>query len=296
MAASDRAAQNAMERWKTEQENELSLMKMGFSPATPQQLNEQKYLASSNMGGAKGLIKPSLEFGGKTYISNPELMMSQIMPYLALAGKVGGNSGIGLTGFNVGASGKPSLTFGETPESKQKREVETASEKKSSEIEKEMQSIDSMVESIYKTANELIPAVESPAEAEKLGIKRGLGSASILGMRPQRLIGLSDENTIAYNEIMKAEATPIIRSMGEKGMLTNQDIERALGLFPKNSDSTKLRKTRRDKLAEFLKSKIKVYYSKLNGSPVGQGQYKEGDTITKNGITYTYNKDGVWEY
>lgn len=174
--------------------------------------------------------------------------------------------------------------------------VETAGEKKATDIKRETLSIDNMVDTLFKTAENLIPAVEDPKKAEALGMKRSLGAASIFGMRPQRLFGASDENVIAYNETMKAEATPIIRSMGEKGMLTNQDIERALGLFPKNSDSIQLRKTRREELRKFLKSKIEVYYKDSKESPKGQGEYKEGDTITRGGVTYTYKGNGEWEY
>lgn len=173
--------------------------------------------------------------------------------------------------------------------------VETAGEKKSEDIKKETLSIDNMVSTLFDTAERLIPAVEDPKKAELLGMKRSLGSASILGIRPQRLFGGSNEDVIAYNETMKAEATPIIRSMGEKGMLTNQDIERALGLFPKNSDSIKLRKTRREELGKFLKAKIEAYYKDTKESPSGQGMYSEGDTVTKNGITYTFNGK-EWEY
>ena len=191
-------------------------------------------------------------------------------------------SSIGMTGMSITSTGKPTFTFGETPQAKQERAVETAQQKKAATAKNEVQEIDNMVTNLFEAGNRLIPAIDDPKKAELVGAARSAGAMSLFGLRPQRALGLSDENVIAYNEIMKAEATPIIRSMGEKGMLTNQDIQRALGLFPKNSDSTQLRNTRKRELSTFLRSKVKAYY-------------KEGanQDISEEDIQYTMQKHGL---
>lgn len=185
-------------------------------------------------------------------------LMGQMMGIKTI-GLGGLSPDLGITGISLGGT-TPRITIGQTPESKARQEIETTQEKKAEEVKNEINSINNMVATVFDAANRLIPAPKDIAQAEKLGIKRGAQTTSILGIRPQRLLGWSDEDALAFEQIKKGEATPLIRSLGEKGMLTNQDIQRALELMPGLSDSVKLRKTKQEELGKFLNSKIKAYY------------------------------------
>ena len=188
-----------------------------------------------------------------------------------------------------GATWQPSrFTYGgitfESPEyleQKAEREIRTAQEKKAEETRAEMTAVDNMAIAVWDAANRLIPAPEIVKEAERKGIERKAKTISIFGIRPQRAFGISDEDALAFEQIKRGEATPLIRALGEKGMLTNQDIQRALELMPGLSDSKKLRQTKKQELSTFLKSKIKAYYKTET-----VGGYQIGQTFIRNGKQY----------
>lgn len=168
-------------------------------------------------------------------------------------------SGLGVTGLSFGKSGAR-VELGETPGQKQTRELETKQQERGQQAGEEMSAVDAMAESIWSAADKLIPAEEIPAKAEQVGMVRKAKTASIFGIMPQRAFGVSDENALAYKQMIKAEATPFMRALGEKGMMTNQDIQRGLDLTPGLSDSKKLRQTKKEEFSKFIKSKIKAYH------------------------------------
>ncbi len=173
------------------------------------------------------------------------------------------NNALGVTGATLDPeTGEAKLTFGETPESKQVREVKTAQEKKVIEVTAESQAVDNMISAVWNAADRLVPAPEDVGEAERLGWKRGASTANIFGIRPQRAFGISDESALGFEQIKKAQATPLIRALGEKGMLTNQDIQRAYNMMPTFGDSKILRNTKKEEMTKFLKSRISAYSQK----------------------------------
>jgi len=139
--------------------------------------------------------------------------------------------------------------------------------------------IDNMIESLFSISDKLIPAQEGGRSSVVEGAKRS-GGATLFG----RLISPSEESEDArsFKQSIEAIATPLIRSLGEKGMLTNQDIKRSLNLLPKFDDSIRGRNTNRKILGDFLKSKVNAHFETIGlelesvGTSVLE-ESKEGD-------------------
>jgi hypothetical protein len=153
-----------------------------------------------------------------------------------------------------------------TDEGKIKKQAELAGSKKQIQMRTEATNLSNeakgMLDAAWVTADKLIPAANTPEEAEILGIKRKVGSASIFGMRPQRALGVSAENAVTYQQFLDGTVSMVIRSLGEKGVLNNQDIKRAYNLMPGFSETTLQRKTKKEELINFLDSRIQSYMQK----------------------------------
>ncbi|MEN6414371.1 MAG: hypothetical protein ABFC84_16660 [Veillonellales bacterium] len=134
-----------------------------------------------------------------------------------------------------------------------------------------------MIDAAWTTADKLIPSANTPKEAESAGVGRKAGSATIFGVRPQRLLGVSDENAITYQQFLDGTVSMMIRSLGEKGVLNSQDIKRAYNLMPGFSDTTKQRTTKKEELNNFLNSRIQSYTQK-KGQEVIPTQTAGGST------------------
>lgn len=144
-----------------------------------------------------------------------------------------------------------------------KPEVQASRKKQESlriESEDEAREANALIDSIWETADRLIPAQNTPAEAESKGIQRTLGSMSILGMRPQRFVGKSDENAIVYKDYAEGTLSLLIRRLGEKGVLNKEDIARARQLIPKFNETKEQRLQRKKELNNLLNAKINSYY------------------------------------
>ena len=141
-----------------------------------------------------------------------------------------------------------------------KKTIETQRLKNKQTASTEMKEINNMVDSLWNEANTLLPAQESGREAVFKGAERGFKGTAM-----GRLIVPSEEgeNVRAFTEARKALATPLIRSLGEKGMLTNQDVQRALNLMPTSSDTIKQRDTKKGILSRFLQSKVNAHFESI---------------------------------
>lgn len=154
----------------------------------------------------------------------------------------------------------------ETPEAKQEREISTGKSKKAEETKMEVQAIEGMVDSVWGKADSLIPATEGVQQAAITGIRKDIGTTKV-----GRLLGGADENAITFREFKEGTLSMLIRSLGEKGMLTDQDIARARDFEPSNWDTPKIRRDKKIAMKDFLKSKISAYYEAIQQPQQSQG-------------------------
>lgn len=124
-----------------------------------------------------------------------------------------------------------------------------------------MQSIDNMVDEVWKQAESLVPAQEKGRQAVLTGAGRAFAGTSLGRLATSSEMG---ESARAFEQFKNAIATPLIRELGEKGMLTNQDIERSKALLPRGDDTKQLRKIKRDAMNKFLSSKVRAHFELIN--------------------------------
>jgi hypothetical protein len=109
---------------------------------------------------------------------------------------------------------------------------------------------------IYETADELIPAADmvkiGPFESGFMGSVRGLQRS--VGNLP--FIRTEDTGMGAWDGYSQGVLAILARGMGEKGVLTEQDIGRAKGLLPAPDDTVERRATKFRELKEFVDDRI----------------------------------------
>lgn len=115
------------------------------------------------------------------------------------------------------------------------------------------------LESIFDKADQDIPAAEEQTEAFKSGIKRGLGRASIFGVSPAQAVGMADEGAMSFNQTKEAFGTNVARGLGERGVVTNQDVERIFKALPKENDTKSVRQNNRKFVRKVLADRINQY-------------------------------------
>lgn len=78
---------------------------------------------------------------------------------------------------------------------------------------------------------------------------------------------LGETNVSIYNDVVKAFTSNIARSiLLEKGVLTNQDIERAIGLLPRLSDTEEIKRGKISQIKTLLKTRFDEYNRRTNNS------------------------------
>lgn len=266
-----------------------------FTPtlnAAGQKQYDFSQVSPSMQGEAMSQAMPTIPEKYKTMAFNPET--AQKYPGLgmnfqtgAMEYKVPSNYGT-MPIININQEGKPEqigtaprnakiLTPSqmETPSQKQQRDIETTQKKKSQEVSGEMKSIDNMIDVVWKQADALIPAQEGLSQAATTGLGRKFGTTI-----PGRILGMGNENAVAFSEFQEGTLSMLIRSLGEKGMLTDQDIKRARQFEPSFYDTPTIRKLKRNSMAEFLKSKVSAYTSGETQQGVPQvGQSFNGEKV-----------------
>ena len=125
------------------------------------------------------------------------------------------------------------------------------------EAETQEKEINSMIDSVWSKADELIPAAKTGRGGVLKGMERSYRASGI-----GRLFSGTEEGETAkaYKDYQQGTLSILIRALGEKGVLTNQDIQRSKDFEPKFGDSVILRKTKKDAMNEFLKSKVSAHY------------------------------------
>ena len=134
------------------------------------------------------------------------------------------------------------------------------------EAETQEKEVNAMIDSVWSKAEELIPAQKTGRAGVIKGIERsyrasGIGRFFSGGEGDKEQTG---EKARAYKDYQLGTLSLLIRSLGEKGVLTDQDIKRSKEFEPKFGDSITLRNTKREAMREFLKSKLKAH-SKVQG-------------------------------
>ena len=111
---------------------------------------------------------------------------------------------------------------------------------------------------IFDEAETDIPVIERPAD-----ITRGLLPGQRLGRFVGKELGLREKQRGTINSL-RARATPSLKSLGEVGVLTNQDIDRILkGGFPADDDTAISREQKRVGLVTDLQMKLNAVNAAL---------------------------------
>ena len=104
---------------------------------------------------------------------------------------------------------------------------------------------------IFDEAETDIPVIERPED-----VTRGMLPGQRLGRLVGRELGLREKQRGTLNSL-RARATPSLKSLGEVGVLTNQDIDRILkGGFPADDDTAVSRTQKRIGLVTDLQMKL----------------------------------------
>jgi hypothetical protein len=111
------------------------------------------------------------------------------------------------------------------------------------------------IEQVFASADRLIPADQSGPRAVVGGFGRQLGAASGL-----------DENARAFEQYKEGVLSITIRGLGERGVLTDQDVQRARMLLPAFGDSAVVRQTKKQELMTLLQSRLAQYGGEQRGA------------------------------
>jgi len=116
---------------------------------------------------------------------------------------------------------------------------------------------------VKSAADRLIPAADvvkiGPVESGFMGSVRGLQRQ--VGNLP--MIRTEEAGVRPWEQYSNGVLAILARGLGEKGVLTEQDVERVKGLLPRADDTTVSRETNFNELKTFVKSKIDLYEKNL---------------------------------
>ena len=111
---------------------------------------------------------------------------------------------------------------------------------------------------IFDEAETDIPVIERPEDLSK-----GMLPGQRLGRLVGRELGLREKQRGTLSSL-QARATPSLKSLGEVGVLTNQDIDRILkGGFPADDDTAISRQQKREGLVTDLQMKLNAVNAAL---------------------------------
>lgn len=161
-----------------------------------------------------------------------------------------GNSNMGVTGASLNESGDLNYSIGETPESKASREVQTAKLKEEGQSAEKarvqmegMKSIESDLDSALNSYKAIPEKFRGPIEGRTKGVV-----AKFFQESPEL-------NT--YEDTRGLILANISREFGgEKGVLTDKDIERIQRAFPDKIDTDKVAESKITFIKEFIQRKV----------------------------------------
>ena len=170
--------------------------------------------------------------------------------------------GMQLQGVTLGGK-KPVVRFGRSPTPQASFEEKEASAtrrqllRKAADQKLQLEQAIGLFTKIYDEAESDVPVIEHPEGTLPLQ-QLGRFAGQKLGFREKQ------RGTITS---LQARATPALKSLGEVGVLTNQDIERMLrGGFPADDDTTVSRGAKREGIISDLQMKLDQVNSTLAGS------------------------------
>mgnify|MGYP001583984775 CR=1 FL=1 len=123
---------------------------------------------------------------------------------------------------------------------------------------------------IFDEAETDIPVIERPAD-----VTRGMLPGQRLGRLVGKELGLREKQRGTLSSL-RARATPSLKSLGEVGVLTNQDIDRILkGGFPADDDTTVSRTQKRIGLVTDLQMKLEAVNAELGQAGTRQTDQRQ---------------------
>jgi hypothetical protein len=267
-------AEQRYRQWTAEQaaqrqseEDTITMLGKGFTPSTPQDIQSQAMLSDSRGGWGQPYQQPNITLGGRQFSYNPELQRQQIMnnmaamaPFMAMQG---GGQGLGVTGMTIGASGKPSIQIGETPEMKIENQAKAAQAKEAQLMigkANRLEDIGNTVKDEWLKTSPYKGFITKTGLVPLLGtwdiIKKGFGATE------------SQRQDQVYADFVKGIRAQLARGMGDVGNLSEYEQKAVLDLLPRLTDSYELGVKRFEQLGALTetirKQRQKQGYSEFN--------------------------------
>ena len=127
-----------------------------------------------------------------------------------------------------------------------------------------------LFDKIYNESEQAVPVIQHP-EYTLPAQQFGRFAGQKLGLREKQRGTLTS---------LQARATPALKSLGEVGVLTNQDIERMLkGGFPADDDTAVSRQAKREGIISDLQQKLDQVNTTLGSSGTRQGDRQQDDPL-----------------
>ena len=129
------------------------------------------------------------------------------------------------------------------------------------------------LDSIFQKADVDIPAQPTQEQAFKSGVRRGFGKFSVGGVIPSQMVGMQDPGATSFDQVKEAFGTQVARGLGERGVVTNQDVERIFKALPKDNDLDVTRKSNKEFIRKVISDRINQYnqiYNALKSKKRGQ--------------------------
>lgn len=133
--------------------------------------------------------------------------------------------------------------------------------------------------SAFASAREIITTIENTADnliTATNAVEAAAQAASIGGKILAR-----DANAVLFKEQKKGLMSLLVRALGEKGVLTNTDIDRVRGLLPSIYDTVEIKNRKLNDLRNFIDGVEKTTLTSLT-SPIQGGQFvnsEQGGTV-----------------
>lgn len=112
-----------------------------------------------------------------------------------------------------------------------------------------------MINELFSTSENLIPASDTPRQALGNRIVRGV-AASPIG----ELANMEESNpSKLWDSVSSGFGTMLARAFGEKGVVTNRDVTRILKMIPSKGETKEVREGKKKFIMNMIKRRVDVH-------------------------------------
>lgn len=112
-----------------------------------------------------------------------------------------------------------------------------------------------IVDSLFENADRMIPAADTPRNAEISGAKRWASRTKV-----GRMFNIpGTEDATSFDSVKEGFGTLLARAFGEKGVVTNRDVSRILKMMPREDDTVKERENKKKFISEIIGKRVKQW-------------------------------------